>query len=315
MPVHLRDANLATVAVDTAGRKAARWFRRMLPRTASRKASRPGRTERDRHRVVMVTGMASASTAMTVMRIRPPIFMRRLTSAPTIAASLIAQPTRPGQFRAVDAFSRIVLSRREGLDTSRPPVEWSDGPCRGSTTRSAPQNLPAGRPIRRMRLIATEALPRRRKRGGVPGAGDRARQAWTLEIIEPRDLRSRLAVSRLLVVGRPRDASSVVLFDIGGGSSEIAVIRIGENRSQPSCQPHHPLDIAAGWRGHPVGTARRTRCHTAGVFRDGDRSRRPSRSVRVPAICGKRRTGRFPSDRHLRHGHHTGRCPPGFATV
>lgn len=85
MPVRPRDANLATVAVDTAGRKAGRWFRRMLPRTASRKASRPGRTERDRHRVVMVTGMASASTAMTVMLIRPPICMRRLISAPTIA--------------------------------------------------------------------------------------------------------------------------------------------------------------------------------------------------------------------------------------
>lgn len=86
MPVHLRDANLATVAVDTAGRKADRWFRRMLPRTASRKASRPGKTGRDRHRVVMVTGMASANTAMTVMRIRLPICMRRLISAPTIAA-------------------------------------------------------------------------------------------------------------------------------------------------------------------------------------------------------------------------------------
>jgi exopolyphosphatase/guanosine-5'-triphosphate,3'-diphosphate pyrophosphatase len=50
-----------------------------------------------------------------------------------------------------------------------------------------------------------------------------------LEIIN-RETEARLAVSGCSsLVGR--EARSVVLFDIGGGSSEIAVIRIGENRS------------------------------------------------------------------------------------
>jgi exopolyphosphatase/guanosine-5'-triphosphate,3'-diphosphate pyrophosphatase len=49
---------------------------------------------------------------------------------------LIAQPTRPGQFRVVDAFSRIVRLG-EGLGGERPAVRRGDGPLRRGVEESA----------------------------------------------------------------------------------------------------------------------------------------------------------------------------------
>ncbi|MCF3642520.1 Ppx/GppA family phosphatase, partial [Rhizobium sp. TRM95111] len=84
------------------------------------------------------------------------------------------------------------------------------------------------RNIRRSRLIATEAC-RSAENGPAFLARVRAETGLDLEIIN-RETEARLAVSGCSsLVGR--EAKSVVLFDIGGGSSEIAVIRIGETRS------------------------------------------------------------------------------------
>ena len=138
---------------------------------------------------------------------------------------LIAQPTRPGQFRVVDAFSRIVRLG-EGLAASRRlSAEAMDRAV--EALRICAAKL-ANKPIRRMRLIATEAC--RAAENGEEFL-DRviSETGLELEIID-RETEARLAVSGCAsLVGR--EARSVVLFDIGGGSSEIAVIRIGENRS------------------------------------------------------------------------------------
>ncbi|MGL4197438.1 MAG: Ppx/GppA phosphatase family protein, partial [Allorhizobium sp.] len=86
----------------------------------------------------------------------------------------------------------------------------------------------AGRDIRRMRLIATEAC-RAAENGELFLERVTAETGLKLEIIN-RETEARLAVSGCSsLVGR--EARSVVLFDIGGGSSEIAVIRINDNRS------------------------------------------------------------------------------------
>jgi exopolyphosphatase/guanosine-5'-triphosphate,3'-diphosphate pyrophosphatase len=86
----------------------------------------------------------------------------------------------------------------------------------------------ANRPIRRMRLIATEAC-RAAENGEEFLARVIAETGLELEIID-RETEARLAVSGCSsLVGR--EARSVVLFDIGGGSSEIAVIRIDDSRS------------------------------------------------------------------------------------
>jgi exopolyphosphatase / guanosine-5'-triphosphate,3'-diphosphate pyrophosphatase len=138
---------------------------------------------------------------------------------------LIAQPTRPGQFRVVDAFSRIVRLG-EGLGaTGRLSQDAMDRAV--DALRICASKL-AGREIRRMRLIATEAC--RAAENGESFLERVTRETGlTLEIIN-RETEARLAVSGCSsLVGR--EARSVVLFDIGGGSSEIAVIRIADNRS------------------------------------------------------------------------------------
>ncbi|WP_037431801.1 Ppx/GppA phosphatase family protein [Sinorhizobium fredii] len=138
---------------------------------------------------------------------------------------LVAQPTRPGQFRVVDAFSRIVRLG-EGLGASG---RLSDDAMERSVEAL---KICAGklnsRSIRRRRLIATEAA-----RAAENGATFMKRVAeetgLDLEIID-RETEARLAVSGCSSLV-DRETKSVVLFDIGGGSSEIAVIRIGDNRS------------------------------------------------------------------------------------
>ncbi|WP_459457991.1 Ppx/GppA phosphatase family protein [Rhizobium sp. No.120] len=138
---------------------------------------------------------------------------------------LIAQPTRPGQFRVVDAFSRIVRLG-EGLGASgRLSSDAMDRAVEALRICAAKLKT---REIRRMRLIATEAC-----RAAANGEAFLARvteeTGLRLEIID-RETEARLAVSGCSSLVGP-EARSVVLFDIGGGSSEIAVIRIGENRS------------------------------------------------------------------------------------
>ncbi|XUY27226.1 Ppx/GppA phosphatase family protein [Agrobacterium sp. rho-8.1] len=154
---------------------------------------------------------------------------------------LIAQPTRPGQFRVVDAFSRIVRLGEGLISTGRLSDDAMDRAV--EALRVCASKL-AGRSIRRMRLIATEAC-----RAAANGEDFLARvtreTGLQLEIIS-RETEARLAVSGCAsLVGR--EARSVVLFDIGGGSSEIAVIRVGENRS------NRLANHITHWTSLPVG--------------------------------------------------------------
>jgi exopolyphosphatase/guanosine-5'-triphosphate,3'-diphosphate pyrophosphatase len=138
---------------------------------------------------------------------------------------LIAQPTRPGQFRVVDAFSRIVRLGEGLAARGRLSDEAMDRSVEALKICAAKLK---NRNIRRSRLIATEAC-RAAENGEVFLERVREETGLELEIIN-RETEARLAVSGCSsLVGR--EAKSVVLFDIGGGSSEIAVIRIGDNRS------------------------------------------------------------------------------------
>ncbi|SIR05423.1 Ppx/GppA phosphatase family protein [Rhizobium sp. RU20A] len=138
---------------------------------------------------------------------------------------LIAQPTRPGQFRVVDAFSRIVRLGEGLAATGRLSDEAMERSV--EALRICAGKL-RNRQIRMSRLIATEAA-RAAENGEAFLERVASETGLTLEIIN-RETEARLAVSGCSsLVGR--DTKSVVLFDIGGGSSEIAVIRIGDNRS------------------------------------------------------------------------------------
>lgn len=154
---------------------------------------------------------------------------------------LVASPTRPGQFRVVDAFSRIVRLG-EGLSTTG---RLSDNAMnRAVEALKICRDKLAGKKIRRSRLIATEAC-RSASNGEEFLARVRAETGLELEIVD-RQTEARLAVSGCgTLVTRETDA--VVLFDIGGGSSEIALIDVSRRRS-PRLAEH-----IMAWTSLPVG--------------------------------------------------------------
>jgi exopolyphosphatase/guanosine-5'-triphosphate,3'-diphosphate pyrophosphatase len=154
---------------------------------------------------------------------------------------LVAVPTRHGQFRVIDAFSRIVRLG-EGLSGSGRLSEAAMDRAIGAL-RVCAEKL-RNRKIRRARLIATEAC-----RSAANGAEFIARvereAGLKLEIIDRRT-EARLAVSGCGSLVE-RDTKGVVLFDIGGGSSEIALIDLSQRRS--SRLANHIVS----WTSLPVG--------------------------------------------------------------
>ena len=154
---------------------------------------------------------------------------------------LIAQPTRPGQFRVVDAFSRIVRLG-EGLDaTGRLSDDAMD---RAVEALKICAGKLKNRPVRRRRLIATEAC---RSAGNGAEFLDRVHRETGLHLeIVTRETEARLAVAGCSsLVGR--DTDGLVLFDIGGGSSEIAMIDLTDNRS------NRLANHIKAWTSLPVG--------------------------------------------------------------
>lgn len=154
---------------------------------------------------------------------------------------LVASPTRPGQFRVVDAFSRIVRLG-EGLGATGRLNE--NAMNRAIEALKVCRDKLESHDVRRARLIATEAC-RQASNGEEFLARVKDETGLDLEIIN-RQTEARLAVSGCgTLVERETDA--VVLFDIGGGSSEIALIDVSERRS-PRLAEH-----IIAWTSLPVG--------------------------------------------------------------
>ena len=153
---------------------------------------------------------------------------------------LIATPTRGRRFRVVDGFSRIVrlgegLGRTDALDEAAMD--------RAVEALAMCAEKLAGRTIRRRRLIATEAC-RRAVNGERFVERVRAETGLSLEVIDRRT-EARLAVTGCAAL-IDRAARGTVLFDIGGGSTEIALIDLtGPNRDAARA--------IAAWTSLPVG--------------------------------------------------------------
>jgi exopolyphosphatase / guanosine-5'-triphosphate,3'-diphosphate pyrophosphatase len=127
---------------------------------------------------------------------------------------LVARPTHNG-FRVVDAYSRIVRLG-EGLSItgrlSAPAIE------RTMSALAVCRDKMKARGVTRARLIATEAC--RAAANGAQFLDDvRERLGIELEVVD-RETEARLAVVGCGALV-DSDAKSTVLFDIGGGSSEI----------------------------------------------------------------------------------------------
>ncbi len=209
---------------------------------------------------------------------------------------LVARPTGDG-FRVIDAFSRIIRLG-EGISASG---RISDAAiARAVEALGICRDKMKNRGVTRARLIATEAC-----RAAVNGGEFRARIAeevgLELEIID-RETEAELAATGCTPLLDP-DAEGVILFDIGGGSSEL--VRLG--RSAP-CRRGPPLPEIKAWASMPVGVVTLAERHGGhdvtprGLRGDGAGGGRASRAVRRR----QRLPGGRPhaSARHLRHGDH-----------
>ena len=128
---------------------------------------------------------------------------------------LIARPTGDGGFRVVDAFSRIVRLGEGVARTGRLSQEAQERTL--AALRVCANKLRFWN-VRRMRLIATQAC-RRAENGAEFLERVRRELGLKLEIIDAG------TEARLAVMGAcpliDREARHVLVFDIGGGSTEL----------------------------------------------------------------------------------------------
>jgi len=154
---------------------------------------------------------------------------------------LVARPAREG-FRVIDAFSRIIRLG-EGMAASGRLGDAAIG--RAIEALSICRDKMRNRAVTRARLIATEAC-----RSAENGAEFRERVqrevGLDLEIVD-RQTEAELAAIGCTPLMDPA-VEGVILFDIGGGSSEI--VRLGRNYPASGGPP---VPQIRGWTSLPVG--------------------------------------------------------------
>ena len=154
---------------------------------------------------------------------------------------LVARATRES-FRVIDAFSRIIRLG-EGITASGRLSEAAI--VRAVEALRVCRSKMKNRGVTRARLIATEAC-RAAENGQDFLARVREEVGIELEIVD-RETEARLAATGCTPLIDPQ-AKGVILFDIGGGSSEL--VRL--DRSVPvQYGPPHPE--IRGWVSLPVG--------------------------------------------------------------
>ena len=154
---------------------------------------------------------------------------------------LVARPNRDG-FRVIDAFSRIIrlgegmsASGRLGEAAIERAIE-ALGICRDKMRN---------RGVTRARLIATEAC--RSAENGIDFRDRVQREVGlALEIVD-RETEAELAAIGCTPLMDPQ-CEGVILFDIGGGSSEI--VRLGRSRPADGGPPEPYI---RGWASLPIG--------------------------------------------------------------
>lgn len=156
---------------------------------------------------------------------------------------LIAKPDERG-FRVVDAYSRIVRLG-EGVGASRRLSEAAME--RAIDALDNCHRKLAERGVRRSRLIATEAC-RAAENGEEFIARVQRETGLALEIVN-RETEARLAVAGCASLV-DRDADGVLLFDIGGGSSEIVWLDL---RNRGGARGYALTRFIRAWVSLPVG--------------------------------------------------------------
>ena len=173
---------------------------------------------------------------------------------------LVAEPQERG-FRVVDAFSRIV---RLGEGVSKTGELSGPAMDRAIDALKVCRKKLSDRGVARVRLIATEAC-----RAAENGTNflDRVQSETGLELeIVSRQTEARLAVAGCSTLV-DRHAKGVVLFDIGGGSSELVWLDL-RGRS-------HERGVALtrfirSWTSMPLGVVTLSERHGGGIHVPGD---------------------------------------------
>lgn len=161
---------------------------------------------------------------------------------------LIARPAtengRPA-LRVVDAFSRIVRLG-EGLTQTGALSEAAME--RALSALEVCRDKILSRHVRRMRLVATEAC-RRARNGREFIARVRQQTGMSLEIVDNGTEAQLAAAGCCELVDQ--NAQAVVLFDIGGGSTEVVwLARSRKKRGEPLCASNACVNL---WTSLPLG--------------------------------------------------------------
>lgn len=197
---------------------------------------------------------------------------------------LVARPTADG-FRVVDAFSRIVRLG-EGLSQTGRLSEAAI--ARTLEALRICRDKMAARGVARARLIATEAC-RVAENGAEFLAEVRERLGMELEVVD-RETEARLAVAGCGNLA-DRDAESILLFDIGGGSSEI----IWLDRSRRDLSPVGRIEA---WESLRMGVVSLAETFGGGdvtpeIFAAMARCVGEALTPFVQRVAGRKRCGRF----------------------
>ncbi|MGI9402680.1 MAG: Ppx/GppA phosphatase family protein [Rhizobiaceae bacterium] len=154
---------------------------------------------------------------------------------------LVAIPLERNRFKVVDAFSRII---RLGEGLSKTGRLGDDAMDRAIEALSICASKLSNRHISGKRLIATEAC-RSAENGAEFLARVRAETGLDLEVVD-RETEARLAAEGCGSLMDNR-AEGAVLFDIGGGSSELILVNRNISRSR------HISRQISGWTSLPMG--------------------------------------------------------------
>ena len=206
---------------------------------------------------------------------------------------LVARPTAEG-FRVIDAFSRIVRLG-EGLSLTGRLSEAAI--ARTLEALKVCRDKMAARGVTRARTIATEAC-RSAANGPAFVATVRERLGIELEIVD-RETEAHLAAAGVGDLA-DKEARSTVMFDIGGGSSEIIWLDFRSPRAARP-EPGQGLGVAAARGGLAGRDVRRRRRDRRGLRRHDRLRLGGARAVRRQS--GDRGALRaLPSPRHVGHG-------------
>ncbi|EJF83713.1 Ppx/GppA phosphatase family protein [Bartonella rattimassiliensis] len=174
--------------------------------------------------------------AQKTKKLKMPFFPRfsQVKSPPLYAALdlgtnncrlLIASPSKPGYFHVVDAFSRIVRLGEGLINNGFLNTQAMD---RTIEALKVCRLKLKQRYIKRYRLIATEACRSAENgRNFIQRVLDET--GLELEIID-RQTEARFAVTGCSTLVEP-NTDAIVLFDIGGGSSEIVLLDVSQKHS------------------------------------------------------------------------------------